>query len=122
MLPHHHLATDHPRLHPDTELAGGERFEAASALAPSRLGGLDDDALDAATDRLVAAARAAVVRAFEAAGMSGFAEAIVHERVRTPPGWRDAYGLARGSVGSLSSASPRKGLLRLRRRPTMWRP
>lgn len=65
-----------------------------------------------ATERLTSAARAAVIRAFERAGMAGFADAIVHERVRTPPGWREAYGLRRGSVFGLSRKSWRRGRTR----------
>ena len=46
--------------------------------------------------------RAGVLAAFEASGMRGFEAAIVGERVRTPLGWRNAYGLRRGSVFGLS--------------------
>ena len=64
--------------------------------------GLSTQAVEAATERIVTCARAAVISTFEVAGMDEFGEAIVDERVRTPPGWRDAYGLRRGSVFGLS--------------------
>ena len=57
---------------------------------------------EAATDRMVNAARQAVIRRFEAAGMDGFGASIVDERVRTPLGWREAFGLRRGSVFGLA--------------------
>ena len=64
--------------------------------------GLSEAEVHTATERLIPTARAAVIEAFETAGMAGFANAIVDERVRTPPGWKRAYGLARGSVFGLS--------------------
>ena len=70
----------------------------------------------AATERIVARAREAVVRTFEAAGMEGFGDAVVDERVRTPPGWRDAYGLRRGSVFGLSHNLEQLALARPARR------
>ena len=71
---------------------------------------------DAATERLVRRAREAVIRTFEAAGMEGFGSSIVDERVRTPPGWRDAYGLRRGSVFGLSHSLQQLALARPARR------
>jgi phytoene dehydrogenase-like protein len=63
---------------------------------------LSPEELHAATEQLVLATREAVVRTFEGAGMAGFRDAIVDERVRTPLGWRDSYGLRRGAVFGLS--------------------
>jgi phytoene desaturase (3,4-didehydrolycopene-forming) len=48
--------------------------------------------------------------------MEGFGATIVDERVRTPPGWRDAYGLRRGSVFGLSHNLEQLALARPARR------
>ena len=77
---------------------------------------LSESEVGAATERIVARAREAVVRTFEAAGMEGFGDAVVDERVRTPPGWRDAYGLRRGSVFGLSHNLEQLALARPARR------
>jgi phytoene dehydrogenase-like protein len=45
-----------------------------------------------------------------------YVSAIVDERVRTPPGWRDAYGLRRGSVFGLSHNLEQLALARPARR------
>lgn len=63
---------------------------------------LSDEARDAATRQTVTRAREQVLAAFERAGMVGFEDAIVEERVRTPLQWREAYGLRRGAVFGLS--------------------
>jgi phytoene desaturase (3,4-didehydrolycopene-forming) len=78
--------------------------------------GLAADAVEAATARIVHHARAAVIDTFERAGMAGFGEAIVDERVRTPPGWQQAYGLRRGSVFGLSHPLEQLSVLRPGRR------
>jgi phytoene dehydrogenase-like protein len=72
--------------------------------------------VSAATERMVARARDAVIQTFESAGMEGFGATIVDERVRTPPGWRDAYGLRRGSVFGLSHNLEQLALARPARR------
>ena len=70
----------------------------------------------AATEKAVTRARAAVLDAFARAGMDGFEAAIVEERARTPPGWREAYGLRRGSVFGLSHPLSQLSLFRPGRR------
>ena len=70
------------------------------------------------TEKAVERARAAVLLAFAKAGMDGFEDAIVEERVRTPLGWRDAYGLRRGSVFGLSHPLSQLSIFRPGRRST----
>ena len=77
---------------------------------------LRDDQLAEASQRIIAAARTAVMAAFERAGMKEFQSHIVHERVRSPLGWRDAYGLRRGSVFGLSHPLEQLSFLRPGRR------
>ena len=48
--------------------------------------------------------------------MEGFRDSIVDERVRSPPGGRDAYGVRRGSVFGLAHNLEQLALLRPGRR------
>ena len=70
---------------------------------------LSESEAGAATERIVARAREAVVRTFEAAGMEGFGDAVVDERVRTPPGGatRTGCGEGRSSASRTTSSSSR---------------
>ena len=77
---------------------------------------LSESEVGAATERIVARARARRWCAFEAAGMEGFGDAVVDERVRTPPGWRDAYGLQARPVFGLSHNLEQLALARPARR------
>lgn len=72
--------------------------------------------LEAAVKLQVERARAGVICAFEQAGLRDFESHIVCERVRTPPGWRKAYGLRRGAVFGLSHGLDQLSLLRPSRR------
>lgn len=53
---------------------------------------LTPEEAEAATGRARVRVRTAILDTFKRAGMSGFEEAILAERVRSPLGWRDAYG------------------------------
>ena len=78
--------------------------------------GLAPEAVEAATARIVQQARHAVIKTFEGAGMAGFGDAIVDERIRTPPSWEQAYGLRRGTVFGLSHPLAQLSLIRPGRR------
>jgi phytoene dehydrogenase-like protein len=74
---------------------------------------LTPHALAEAEAEVVARGRAGVLSTLETCqGCRGFAQHIVGERVRTPRGWRAAYGLRRGSVFGLSHGLDQLSLLR----------
>jgi hypothetical protein len=78
---------------------------------------LTAESLASAEAKVVARARAGVLSTLEGCqGCQGFAKHIVGERVRTPRGWRAAYGLRRGSVFGLSHGLDQLSVLRPGRR------
>jgi len=102
----------------DSGAVGVETDDAIMVLVPvppidERLQG---SALDAAVLRQTRRARSGVISAFEKAGLHDFESHIVCERVRTPPGWRNSYGLRRGAVFGLSHSLNQLSLLRPSRR------
>lgn len=69
--------------------------------------------VSAATERMVARARDAVIQTFESAGMEGFGATIVDERVRTPLAGETPMGCgAARSLGSRTTSSSSRSLAR----------